>query len=131
MVVIDKKVFMDSIFSFFDLIIKYYKHLKKIGKFSFKVPSQVVIGAAFGGLANNYAFYKKDKRLPDLWNQNTSDAFIINDIYDIQYIKFRIIVGITPGNSQHGPGSINSAVPHLIGHIMRIFICRIMPAIAC
>jgi hypothetical protein len=76
---------LNSIFDFFELIIKYYKFLRKNEKYNFKIPSQVDIGSAFGGLASNYSSYRKDRRLPNLWEHNTPNLVIIDDIYKRLY----------------------------------------------
>lgn len=72
---------LSSIFDFFEMIVGYYKKLKKENKGNFKVPSRVNIGAVFGGMSSNYSRYKKLKRLPNIWGKNVSDEFIVNDIY--------------------------------------------------
>jgi hypothetical protein len=74
---------LKNVFFLFDLLIKYYKFLKKDKKINFKIPSQQDIGILFSdGLSNNYSAYKKKGYLPNIWSRSDSEEFIIDDIFE-------------------------------------------------
>ncbi|MEN8904774.1 MAG: hypothetical protein ABF289_02315 [Clostridiales bacterium] len=65
------------------MFLKYYKHLKKNGKWRHRLPSQSSIGSLFGGgLTWNYATYKAKKHMPDIWGNKFTEEQITDDIYN-------------------------------------------------